>query len=53
MTITPERNLKFAFVGPYFISGKSFLTKKATIAQTKDARKLNQTGTTHPLARDS
>jgi len=45
MTITPERNLKFAFVGPYFISGKSFLTKKATIAQTKDARKLNQTGT--------
>jgi len=25
MTITPERNLKVAFVGPYFISGKSII----------------------------
>ena len=27
LTITPERNLRVAFVGPYFVSGKSILTK--------------------------
>jgi polar amino acid transport system substrate-binding protein len=36
MTITPKRNLKVAFVGPYFISGKAFLTKIETIAAAKD-----------------
>jgi polar amino acid transport system substrate-binding protein len=35
MTITPERNTRVAFVGPYFISGKSFLTKKQTIAESE------------------
>ena len=34
MTITPERNARVAFVGPYFISGKAFLTKKETIANS-------------------
>lgn len=28
MTMTPARNLKFAFVGPYFLSGQSILTTK-------------------------
>lgn len=28
MTITAERNLRVAFVGPYFISGQSILTTK-------------------------
>ncbi|MDI9569304.1 MAG: transporter substrate-binding domain-containing protein [Pseudomonadota bacterium] len=28
MTITPERNLRIAYVGPYFISGQSLLTTK-------------------------
>ena len=32
MTITPGRNLKVAFVGPYFTSGKAFMTKVKTIA---------------------
>ena len=45
MTMTTQRNLKVAFVGPYFISGKSFLTKEATIASARDARRLNQPGT--------
>jgi len=27
MTITPERNLKFTFAGPYTLSGKSILAK--------------------------
>jgi polar amino acid transport system substrate-binding protein len=41
MTIIPERNLKVAFVGPYFISGKAFLTKAKTIASVKDASDIN------------
>lgn len=38
MTITPKRNLKVAFVGPYLKSGKCFLTKEASLAKaaTKD-----------------
>jgi ABC-type amino acid transport substrate-binding protein len=27
MSISPDRNLKVAFVGPYFVSGKSIVTK--------------------------
>ena len=36
MTITPGRNLKVAFVGPYFTSGKAFLTKIKTIAMADE-----------------
>lgn len=45
MTITPNRNLKVAFVGPYFISGKAFLTKIKTIADAKEASQLNSPDT--------
>lgn len=45
MTITPNRNLKVAFVGPYYISGKAFLTKLKTIAEAKDAAQLNSPDT--------
>jgi len=31
VTMTPQRNLKVAFVGPYFASGKSVLTKKKNV----------------------
>ena len=41
MTITPGRNLKAAFVGPYFISGKAFLTKAKTIAMAREADEVN------------
>jgi polar amino acid transport system substrate-binding protein len=41
MTIIPERNLKVAFVGPYFISGKAFLTKAKTISSVKHASDIN------------
>ena len=37
MTMTPARNLKVAFVGPYYVTGKAFLTKKETIASLKNA----------------
>jgi polar amino acid transport system substrate-binding protein len=36
MTITPGRNLKVAFVGPYFTSGKAFMTKIKTIAKADE-----------------
>ena len=43
MTITPERNLKVAFAGPYIISGKAFLTKDKFIASVKEGSDLNLT----------
>ena len=41
MTITPKRNVKVAFVGPYFVSGKAFLTKIETIAGSNEATEVN------------
>ena len=41
MTITPERNLRVAFVGPYFISGKSILTKSKTLAAADETADIN------------
>lgn len=41
MTITPRRNVKVAFVGPYFVSGKAFLTKIETIAESREATEVN------------
>jgi polar amino acid transport system substrate-binding protein len=46
MTITPERNLKVAFVGPYFQSGKAFLTKIERIANAKNPKEINNPNTT-------
>lgn len=45
MTMTPRRNLKVAFVGPYFISGKAFLTKEKTIANAKSTVEINSPNT--------
>ncbi len=45
MTITSRRNLKVAFVGPYLMSGKAFLTKIKTIADTDDATVINSPNT--------
>lgn len=42
MTITPERNMRAAFVGPYFLSGKSILTRSATLAQADETGDLDQ-----------
>lgn len=41
MTMTPKRNLKVAFIGPYYISGKGMLTKTQTIATLQAAENLN------------
>jgi polar amino acid transport system substrate-binding protein len=44
MTITPERNARVAFAGPYFISGKSVLTRSKAIASADSAASLNTAG---------
>lgn len=41
MTITPERNLKAAFVGPYLTSGKCVVTKKPDLANVDNAKAMN------------
>jgi polar amino acid transport system substrate-binding protein len=46
LTITPERNLKVAFMGPYFVSGKAFLTKEAALAAARDTSRVNSPDTT-------
>jgi polar amino acid transport system substrate-binding protein len=42
LTMTPKRNLKVAFVGPYYISGKGILTKIGTVASLKEASSMNR-----------
>jgi polar amino acid transport system substrate-binding protein len=43
MTMTPERNLKVAFVGPYFLSGKSFLAREQNtkVVQAQTSQDIN------------
>lgn len=41
MTITPERNLKALFAGPYSLSGKSILTKSKVLAEISGAEEAN------------
>ena len=42
MTITPQRNLKVAFAGPYLRSGKCVLSKSETLAKAEKAETLNK-----------
>ncbi len=42
MTITLERNLEAAFVGPYFVSGKSILTRADKLSATDSRDEINQ-----------
>jgi polar amino acid transport system substrate-binding protein len=42
LTMTPERNLKVAFAGPYFISGKAALTKSDSLAAAGGPEDVNK-----------
>jgi len=42
LTMTPERNMKVGFVGPYFVSGKAILTKNETLARSDEAGDINK-----------
>lgn len=53
MTITPKRNLKVAFVGPYLISGKGVLTKIRTVASFKSPSEINNPDFTLVALEDS
>lgn len=53
MTITPKRNLSAAFVGPYYVSGKAFLTKLETIALAREAADVNSPETTLAVLKGS
>lgn len=53
LTITPRRNMRVAFVGPYFISGKSMLTKPRVLDSNPDPRKLNRASFRVAALRDS
>jgi len=46
MTITPERNLKVAFVGPYFISGKSIVTTREKALSIEGVNDIDTSSTT-------
>jgi polar amino acid transport system substrate-binding protein len=41
LTITPARNARVAFAGPYLISGSSLLTTKDLVGQLRDVASLN------------
>ena len=41
MTITPERARRVAFIGPYYTSGKSLLTRSRQLADVKVAKDLD------------
>jgi polar amino acid transport system substrate-binding protein len=41
VTITPKRNLKVAFVGPYMTSGKCIVTKSEALANAGQSQDLN------------
>jgi len=45
MTITGKRNMKVTFVGPYFISGKTFLTTEKWAAAAKEPEEVNSPST--------
>ncbi|MFC2088725.1 transporter substrate-binding domain-containing protein [Calditrichota bacterium] len=42
MTITPERNLRVAFAGPYIVSGKSILAKAKRISDLDEMGEINR-----------
>ena len=46
ITITPERNLDVAFVGPYFVSGKSLLTKSSSLAESDETADIDSADVT-------
>ncbi|MEJ2193383.1 MAG: transporter substrate-binding domain-containing protein [Ignavibacteriaceae bacterium] len=42
MTITPERNLKATFAGPYIVSGKSILAKSQRLSALDEMGEINR-----------
>lgn len=53
MTINGQRNLRVAFAGPYYVTGKAFLTKIKRIASARKASEINSPETTLSVLRGS
>lgn len=53
LTITPERNARVAFAGPYFISGTSIVAKQDTIASIDRLETLDVEGRRYAALEDS
>jgi len=53
VTMTLKRNLKVAFVGPYYVSGKAVLTKAQTIANASSPDDLNRPEITFAALKNS
>ena len=53
VTITPQRNMKVAFVGPYFVSGKALLTKMDSLASAEKPDQLNRSTLTLTVLKGS
>ncbi len=46
MTMTVDRNMRVAFAGPYFVSGKCLVTKESEMAKADDAADLKESDIT-------
>lgn len=53
LTMTPERNLRVAFVGPYLVSGMSMLTKSKTLARLRKPEEINRQSVSIAMLRGS
>lgn len=53
MTITAERNLEAAFIGPYIVSGKSILTRSSRADDLNNSEKLNRPTVTVGVLKNS
>ncbi len=42
LTITPKRNLRVIFIGPYYVTGQSILAEKSVVATIKGPQDINK-----------
>jgi ABC-type amino acid transport substrate-binding protein len=53
MTITPQRNARVAFAGPYFISGTSMVTRAGTFERVQSSEELDHPDRTYAALESS
>lgn len=53
MTMTVDRNMRVAFAGPYFVSGKCLITKEQEMAKAEKAEDLKASDLTMAVIKDT
>ncbi len=53
ITITPKRNLKVLFLGPYYVTGQSILGKKSVVTKIKSPEAMNRPDFTLVVAKNT